>query len=83
MSAENVTLVVGATLLATLPITALVATLVSAAHNHDVSVFKYCTCFLCLLAYKLDRHHGRHRLEDHYLRQRRIRADFHLLTPDS
>lgn len=83
MSPENVTLVVGAALLATLPLAAAVATLISAAHSRDLSVLKYCTCWVCLLAYKLDRHHGRHRLEDHYEKQALIRADFHALSPDS
>ncbi|MEV0647825.1 hypothetical protein AB0I28_21410 [Phytomonospora sp. NPDC050363] len=83
MSPENVTLIVGATLLATLPVAAAIATLVSAAHSRDLSVAKYCTCYFCLLAYKLDRHHGRHRLEDHYAKQSAIRADFHRLRPDS
>lgn len=82
MLLENVAPIIGYLLLGTIPVTAGITLLVSTAHEHDLTLFGYCRCFSCLLAYRLDRHHGRHRLEDLYDEQRTIRADFLVLSPD-
>ncbi|GLZ81364.1 hypothetical protein Afil01_61710 [Actinorhabdospora filicis] len=83
MPFETLAPILGYTLLGAIPLVAGWTYLVSLAHEHDLTLFGACRCFACLLAYKLDRHHGRHRLEDLYSRQRHIRADFHTLTPES
>ena len=83
MSDQTLVLYAGFTLLASLPVAFTIVSVVSAAHNRDLTMWQFCTCWICLLAYKLDRYHGRHRLEDNYEAQRHIRADFHELTPYS
>ncbi|GLZ77518.1 hypothetical protein Afil01_23250 [Actinorhabdospora filicis] len=83
MLLENLAPLIGYLLLGAIPVTTGFTLLVATAHEHDLTLLGYCRCFTCLLAYKLDRHHGRHRLEDHFDRQSTIRADFHSLTPDS
>lgn len=76
MLLENVAPIVGFALLGAIPIVTGWTLLISTAHEHDLTLLGFCRCLPCLLAYKLDRHHGRHRLEDLYEQQRRIRADF-------
>ncbi|GLZ79602.1 hypothetical protein Afil01_44090 [Actinorhabdospora filicis] len=50
--------------LAALLLVGLAAVAVSAIHSLDLSVAQFCRCWTALLAERLDRHHGRHRLED-------------------
>lgn len=83
MPFETLAPIVGFTLLGAIPVVAALTYLVSRAHEYDLTLFGYCRCYACLLAYRLDRHHGRHRLEDLYERQRHIRADFSSLSPGS
>lgn len=83
MSVENLTLICLCVTATALPVLITTTILIHVAHAHDLSLGELCTCWACLLANKLDRHHGRHRLEDHYDAQRYIRADFHRLRPDS
>ncbi|MEV0647593.1 hypothetical protein AB0I28_20230 [Phytomonospora sp. NPDC050363] len=82
MPLENLALLTGTFLLMAVPAVFGVALLTHVAHARGLTVGEYCTCFLCLLAEKLDRHHGRHRMEDLYHLQGTIRADFHRLRPD-
>ncbi|WP_285663316.1 hypothetical protein [Actinorhabdospora filicis] len=50
--------------LAVLTLIGLGAVAVSAIHSRDLTVAQFCSCWTCLLAERLDLHHGRHRLED-------------------
>ena len=83
MPPENLALLTGSILLTAVPIIFGVALLTHLAHLRGLTVGEYCTCWICVLAEKLDRHHGRHRMEDLYELQRGIRADFHRLGRDS
>lgn len=65
----------GVAALGVLTLTGLVAVAVSAMHSHDLTVTQFCRCWACLLAYRLDRHHGRHRQEELSILQMLNEAD--------
>lgn len=83
MSIDTLAPIIGYSLLGLIPLITGLTYLVSRAHEHELTLFLYFSRLTCAFAARLDLHHGRHRLEDHYDRQRSIRADFHRLTPKS